>query len=397
MQVLIIGIGTRGDVAPYTGLGARIREAGFEVTIAAHTPYASMVAEAGLGFRPIPGDPLAALSTLRPAAWAEYGRQVADGLADAAAQGADLLILNAASSAGTHVAEAMGIPSMGAHLQPVEPSAEYPPVHGAVRSSLGRWGNRTAGRLMFAMPTPAHSGSAKRLRARLGLPPISSCAAYRRREAMRWPVFHGFSPLVLPRPADWRPGLEVTGYWWPEPRPNWRPSPELADFLESGPPPAFVGFGSQATLGRHAERHTEVALAALRRAGLRGVLQTGVQGRLSDDVLGVGVVPHAWLFPRMAVVAHHAAAGTTAAGLRAGVPAVAMPWINDQPLWARQLHRLGVAPPPLTGRLTAERLAAALADAPARRTRAEKVGGLIAAEDGAEPVVRAVERAFITR
>ncbi|WP_433358987.1 hypothetical protein [Streptosporangium sp. CA-115845] len=54
-----------------------------------------------------------------------------------------------------------------------------------------------------------------RMRARLGLPPLTPRALYRRRESTRWPAFHGVSPLVLPRPADWRPGLEITGYWWP--------------------------------------------------------------------------------------------------------------------------------------------------------------------------------------
>ncbi|MFI6180338.1 hypothetical protein ACIA8R_32680 [Nonomuraea sp. NPDC051191] len=98
-------------------------------------------------------------------------------------------------------------------LQPVEPTGDFPPVMSVVRRSLGRWDNRTAARLAFAPPSPAHAGSAKELRAALGLPPIGSREAYRRREAACWPVLHGFSPSVLPRPADWRAGLEVTGYW----------------------------------------------------------------------------------------------------------------------------------------------------------------------------------------
>ncbi|MFD9941874.1 glycosyltransferase [Nonomuraea sp. NPDC059023] len=394
MRVVIIGVGTRGDVAPYTGLGARIRAAGHEVAIAAHAPYSSLVTDAGLDFRAIPGDPSALLGTMNWAAFAAYARQVTDGIVDVATAGADLLLLGVSASAGYHVAEAMGIPSMGVHLQPVEPTGDFPPVMGASRRSLGRWGNRAAARLMFAGPSPAHSGSAKELRARLGLAPMSSRAVYRRRESSRWPVFHGYSPSVLPRPADWRPGLEVPGYWWPAPRPAWTPPGDLAGFLDAGPPPVFVGSGSHG--GAAAERFTELALAALRLAGLRGVVQTGVTGPLGDDVLGVGEVPHEWLFPRMAAVVHHAGAGTTAAGLRAGVPAVTMPVWGDQPLWAGRLWRLGVAPAPLTGRITAGRLASAVAEAVAGRTRAEEIAGRIAAEDGAAPVVEAVERACIT-
>jgi sterol 3beta-glucosyltransferase len=226
---------------------------------------------------------------------------------------------------------------------------------------------------------------------------MSSRAVYRRRESTRWPVFHGYSPSVLPRPADWREGLEVTGYWWPERPPGWRPDPLLRDFLKSGPTPVFVGLGSQAA-GR-AESYTDLAVRALRRAGLRGVLQTGVPERLGDDVLGIGDVPHDWLFSRVAAVAHHCGSGTTGAGLRAGVPAVAMPALNDQRLWASRLTALGVAPEAVPfRRLTPERLAtaleAAVTDASYRR-RAMVLAGRIQEEDGAAAVVEAVRKAGV--
>ncbi|MET7331984.1 glycosyltransferase [Nonomuraea sp. NPDC005650] len=399
MRVLIVGVGTRGDVAPYTGLGARLREAGHRVAIAAHEPHAELVAGAGLEHRPIPGDPLPLLFpgagvslAARARMFARYAAQVTDGIVEAAEQGADILLLGVAASAGYHVAEAMGVPSMGVHLQPVEPTGDFPPVTSALGRSFGRWGNRAAGRLAFAVPSPVHAGSARALRARLGLPPMSSRAVYRRRESTRWRVFHGYSPLVLPRPADWREGLEVRGYWWPERQPGWAPDDVLADFVGSGPPPVFVGFGSQ--VAARAEEFTDRAVRALRRAGLRGVLQTGVPGLLGDDVLGVGDVPHDWLFPRMAAVAHHCGSGTTGAGLRAGVPAVGLPAVNDQPLWAARLAALGVAPDAVPfRRLSAERLAAALHAAVTEvsyRRRAAALATRIRAEDGAAAVISAV-------
>lgn len=402
MRVLIVGVGTRGDVAPYVGLGVRLRADGHEVAVGAHAPYGGMVTGAGLEHRLIPGDPLPLLPAAQGGArvslaakarmLAEYGEQVSGGIVEAAALGTDLLLLNAVSSAGYHVAEAMGVPSMGVHLQPVEPTGDFPPVMSAFNRSMGRWGNRTAARLMFAWPSPVHAGSAKRLRARLGLPPIGSRAVYRRRESTRWPVFHGYSPLLLPRPADWREGLEVVGYWWPERPPGWRPDAALLDFLESGSVPVFIGFGSQAA-GR-SERLTDLAVRALRRAGLRGVLQTGVPGVVNDDVFGVGDVPHDWLFPRVAGVAHHCGGGTTGAGLRAGVPAVALPELNDQPLWAARLAALGVAADLIPfRRLTPERLAAALGAVVTDRSYRERAGALAAgirAEDGAGAVAKAV-------
>jgi len=101
-------------------------------------------------------------------------------------------------------------------------------------------------------------------------------------------------------------------------------------------------------------------------------------------------VPHAWLFPRVSAVVHHGGAGTTAAGLRAGVPAVICPFLGDQPFWGDRIAALGVGPAPIPiTRLTANALVMAIeaavgsgADAKAIRQRAADLGAEIRAEDG---------------
>ncbi len=137
---------------------------------------------------------------------------------------------------------------------------------------------------------------------------------------------------------------------------------------------------------------------ALRAAGLRGVIQRGWAGleASGDDLLTVDEVPHSLLFPRTAAVVHHAGAGTTAAGLRAGVPAVPVPIQFDEAFWAARLVGLGVAPRALPlRRLTADTLAAALGEAIRDRgygQRARELGERIRDEDGVTPVVDAVNR-----
>jgi sterol 3beta-glucosyltransferase len=111
-------------------------------------------------------------------------------------------------------------------------------------------------------------------------------------------------------------------------------------------------------------------------------------------VITVDYVPHDWLFPRMAAVVHHGGAGTTGAGLRAGVPAIAVPMIVDQPFWASRLTALGVSPAAIpVKRLTVERLAAALTEAvsdPTYRENSAKIAATLAAEDGIGRLVDAV-------
>ena len=161
----------------------------------------------------------------------------------------------------------------------------------------------------------------------------------------------------------------------------------------------FVGFGSM--VSADADRLSDLIAAAGRRAGARMVIQVGRTGlaqasQPSGDSIVIGEVPHEWLFPRMAAVVHHAGAGTAAAGLRAGIPAVSVPKLGDQPFWAARLAALGTGPPPIPYRkLSAAALIAAIRNAitrPSYRVRAQALASQLSREDGAAPVINALAR-----
>ncbi len=412
MRVLVVAVGSRGDVAPCTGLGQALRAAGHSVTVAAYEMFAGLVRDSGLEFRALPGDP----RLLAAAGW-EHGstgplgtvrllrltaahlRELHAGILAVARQGADVLLLQGISSiGGYHIAEGLGLPSMGLGLAPIYPTGDFPPSTVTARS-LGRQGNRAAGKALVLVGSPVLAGPVKELRAELGLPPLGTWqAVFGQQDAARWPVFHGFSPAVVPRPADWRDGLEVTGYWWPARLPDWHPPADLENFLSQGPPPVFIGFGSM--VSADADRLSDLVATAGRRAGVRTVIQAGRAGLAQasqppSDSIVIGDVPHDWLFPQMAAVVHHAGAGTTAAGLRAGIPAVSVPKIGDQPFWAARLATLGAGPPPIPyKRLSAPALTAAIRDATTRRSyqlQAQALASQLAREDGTAPVVKALK------
>jgi sterol 3beta-glucosyltransferase len=227
----------------------------------------------------------------------------------------------------------------------------------------------------------------------LDLPPLSLLGPEYRRDRVI-PMLYAYSARISPRPHDWPAWRHVTGYWFLETPADWAPPPELLDFLEDGPPPVWVGFGSM--VASDAQRQTDLVLAALRRAGKRAILQTGWgglgQGAVGSDIYVVRAVEHHWLFPRAAGVVHHGGGGTTAAGLRAGAPSVVTPFFADQFYWADRVRKLGAGPPPISHhQLTVENLAAALRTATEDegiRARAQRVGEALRAEDG---VARAVE------
>lgn len=160
-----------------------------------------------------------------------------------------------------------------------------------------------------------------------------------------------------------------------------------------------VGFGSMVSGDRAAT--LKIVLDALKLAGLRGVLlsgwsEIGSGSDLPETVFSAPSIPHSWLFPRMAAVVHHGGAGTTGAGLRAGIPSVICPHLADQPSWARMVHDLGAGPPPISFReLAAPRLAQALRDAttnPAIRQRSAALGSTIRSEDGTGRAAAAILR-----
>lgn len=398
MKILITAAGSRGDVAPYTGLGARLADAGHEVALATGEVFAPLVREAGLEFRPLPADPRGAgpagtkRELMRTAA--AFMRRMATGLRDALTDDTELMLLSTTTAPlGWHLEEATGVPGLDVSLQPTEPTGDFPPVVGGTRS-LGRFGNRAMGRLSLRVADRIFADAVRELRSGLGLAPVRPGEVRRRRTEAGRPVLFGFSEVLVPRPADWREGLTVTGNWWPYRADDPLP-PEVEDFLSAGPPPVLVGFGSMPA--DDAERLSDLAVTALRRAGVRGILQSGRAGLAAsgDDVLTVGDLPHSALFPRLAAVVHHAGAGTSAATLRAGVPSVPVPVLADQPFWASRLTALGAAPAPVPfAALTAERLGDALKHAvaePSYADAARAAARLMSAEDGAGQVVKAVD------
>ncbi|SDM55064.1 glycosyltransferase [Allokutzneria albata] len=411
MRTLIVAAGSTGDVAPFTGLGTALREAGHEVTIVAYRTFEEMITNAGLGFAPLPGDPLARGDAEDAQRWQRGGGGVRgsirllkltteltiemnQGIIDAAADGADVMLFSQmAMIGGYHIAQAMGVPSMGTYLVPLHPTAAFPPPIGI--PDLGAFGNRMAGRFLLGPGFTYFNKVIADARGKLGMPRMTVAEMFREQAAKDWPVLHGYSPSLLPRPSDWRPGLQVVGNFWPVRPQGWQPPARLTDFLAAGPPPVFVGFGSLAT--GDGERLSRLARTALRAAGVRGVVQSGWAGLSTedDDIITIGETPHDWLFPQMAAIVHHCGAGTTAAALRSGVPAVPVPVAGDQPFWADRLARSGLSPEPVPFKkinadgLTAA-IRAALAD-PSYRNRTETMAARLRREDGSPHVLAAIE------
>ncbi|GAB18544.1 putative glycosyltransferase [Gordonia effusa NBRC 100432] len=406
-DIIIAAYGSRGDILPLTDFGTRLSRAGHRVVMTAPPDLADEGRHLGIDLRPIDFqfddeidvskiDPLkAARQMVMPKGMKQLGDNILDALVDVPA---DLVVLSPfAELAGHPFAESRGIPAIGARLQPISATRDHPPTLAGAWSA-GGFLNRQAGRNAASWIDRMYGKTIADFRERLDLPGKSARMMRRERTSANWPIVHGYSPSVLPRPDDWRDGIDVVGYWWP-PANDWAAPDELTAFLDNGEPPVFVGLGSLMVTADEAARLSDVIGSALERVGVRGIVQAGGSGLNVDGpgILPIGAAPYDWLFPRVAAVAHSCGAGTTASGLRAGLPTVGIPSPGgDQPFWAKRLRHLGVSPMSLPRpKLKADALASAIDVAlndPTYHVAAQELAARIATEDGGAVMVKTIEQ-----
>ena len=409
MRIAILTAGSRGDVQPYMALGSALRRAGHTVTLSALGIFERRIREAGLGFAPVPDlreffqrrevqqthiafirNPL-----MFPAKFLGVIRQARSLFTDMftdlwqASREAEFVIASFMTFAGIDCAAKLNRPACLTFLQPMSPTVEFPMFFLPPGLTLGGRCNRlthilaekiTWGVGLRSIYNPWRQQT-------LGFPPLSEYPLASFRTACV-PTLYAYSPAVLSKPRDWPAWCHVTGYWFLDTPDGFRPPPSLLKFLDAGPPPVYIGFGSMTA--ENPQRLTRIALSALQMTGQRGILLSGWAGlssaRLPRSVFGLDDIPHDWLFPRMAAAVHHGGAGTTGAGLRAGIPTILTPFMFDQFGWGRILPHLGVGPKSIPAQeLTAEKLAAAIQTAvtdTAMRERAADIGRSIRSEDG---------------
>ncbi|MFF6782561.1 nucleotide disphospho-sugar-binding domain-containing protein [Streptomyces sp. NPDC012510] len=422
-KVLLAACGTRGDVQPFLALAVALRRHGHHPLLAAPSSYASDAAAFGVEFAAIDDGPTRILDETASRRLIDRGlmgvrgklaaartvarlkRLLIASLRDVAAIAHDhgdvAAVVHSAALPAQHVADMLDVPAVVVALQPGWiPTGEFP-CQLLPLPQVPRLLNRST----YALVTAAQrSREVERWRTtELGLAP-------RRHGARRWlrdpegrrrPVLQAFSRLVTPIDPAWGDAVRTTGFWFLPARPDWTPPGELTRFLDEGPPPVYIGFGSMT--GTRARRNNDLVTEAIRLTGGRAVIATGWggidasasrSGRPSPNILAIEQAPHDWLFPRMAAIVHHGGPGTVGAALAAGRPQVLCPHMGDQTHWSARVRALGVAPAPLTVRtLTAPRLAEAISASTtdARlRCRATGIAPLIQAENGVDAAVKSL-------
>ena len=258
MRVCILTVGTRGDVQPYVALGTALQAAGHEVKVATLGDYEALVRAYGLEFALFEESPLSFLerviasggSFLRRAYETKgilnsmMERLVADALRFA--QEADLIITsNLLIYPGYQLSKLLTVPSIGTFLAPYLRTRAFPnPAFCSGRHSLPGPGNLLTYDFFNEAVWQLYRGSMNRHQHRFGLRPLPRWGMARQMLRDDYPFLCAYSPSVVPRPADWSDDIHVTGYWFLDAPTHWEPPAALQAFLDAGPPPVYIGFGS---------------------------------------------------------------------------------------------------------------------------------------------------------
>jgi len=417
MRITIFAAGSRGDIQPCIVLGLSLQQAGFQVLMAAPQNFADFIQSHSLPFYPLHGDVQQIMSSDTGREFMESGdanpinsilamrkmigpiaMQMAEDLLDACHDADALISLAVFATLGKTIAQIQDIPWLCVEPTPMLPTGDFPAPGFPIQKNLGGLINRFSGFAMLWVIWQWYRPFVNEFRRRFELQPLGGGDFYRALNSV--PLLGAYSSKVIPHPRDWSDSVHITGYWFQENANEWQPPIELATFLENGKPPVYIGFGSMT--GRDPEHYAGIVLEALAKSGQRGVIATGWGGmsvmKIPDNVIVIDSAPHGWLFPRMSVVVHHGGAGTTAEGLRAGVPSVIVPFIVDQLFWGKRVESLGAGPKPIPAKnLTAEKLAEAIQVATTDssiKKNAASLGKAVRAEHGVQEAVKIIKQYF---
>jgi UDP:flavonoid glycosyltransferase YjiC (YdhE family) len=357
VKFVLAAHGTRGDVEPCAAVGVELQRRGHDVHMAVPPDLVDFVASVGLSataYGPDSREQILAVAHFahnafkvqNPAAFVRAGRDLfVKGWAEmsrtltALAGGADLLLTGQTyHGLDANVAEHHGIPVVGLHHVPVRvngqvglPFLPSPQPMARMTMRLGWW--------LYAHATRADEAAQRR---ELGLPPASGSASRRMDESATLEI-QAYDQALFPGLAgEWngrRPFVGALTLELPAPIDD-----EVASWIAAGPPPIYFGFGSTPvqspaeTVAVIADACTELGQRALIYAGTGD----GAPGSHPNHVRLVGELDYGRILPMCRAAVHHGGAGTTAAGLRAGLPTLILWDVADQVMWATQVKRLKV-------------------------------------------------------
>ncbi|THY82622.1 UDP-Glycosyltransferase/glycogen phosphorylase [Aureobasidium pullulans] len=385
LNIVIQIVGSRGDVQPFIALGNELQKSGHRVRLATHAVFRDFVTNSGLEIYPIGGDPnelmsymvknpglIPSMKTMQAGEITEKRamiREMLDGCWRSCIEPddmtgapfvADAIIANPPSFAHIHCAQALCIPVHLMFTMPWTATKNFP--HPLANIQANNAEPTMINRLSYAMVEwitwQGLADVVNSWRETMDLEPVPTTEGPFLAYTQNIPTTYCWSGALVPKPLDWGQHIDVCGFFFRDML-DYKPPRDLQDFLDSGPTPIYVGFGS--IVLEDPEKMSAIISEAVRSTGVRCILSKG-WARLrnvsnSPNIFELDDCPHEWLFQNVSAVVHHGGAGTAACGLKNGLPSLVCPFFGDQPFSGEMIAAAGAGPKPIHHKsLTAENL-----------------------------------------
>ena len=358
MNVLLVAIGSHGDVHPFVGIGLGLQARGHRVKVIANPYFEPLIRGVGLELVPLGTAEEYRSLAGNPAIWRRIGgtrtimsaissliRPVYRAVAENIVLGKTMLVASTLALGARVAQEQLRLPGATVHLQPsIFRSVTEPPVLPGLFLPpwMPGWGRRAQFRVVDAIIDSVLAQELNEFRRELGLPRVKRIL----RDYIHSPqrVIGLFPEWFAPPAPDWPQQVRLTGFPLYDERGISKLPEELLRFLDDGDPPIAFTPGSAMW---NAHQFLEESAKACHILNVRGLLLTRHRDHLPrslpSNVRHVEYAPFSELLPQCASLVHHGGIGTSAQALAAGVPQLVMPNAHDQPDNAQRLLRLGVA------------------------------------------------------
>ncbi|XP_058091092.1 sterol 3-beta-glucosyltransferase UGT80B1 isoform X3 [Magnolia sinica] len=342
LKIAMLVVGTRGDVQPFLAIAKRLQEFGHQVRFATHANFRNFVRSAGIDFYPLGGDPrilagyMARNKGFLPSGPAEISEQrkqlkaiihsllpacTEPDLDSGAPFRAQAIIANPPAYGHAHVAEALGASLHIFFTMPWTPTHEFPHPLARVPQSAGYKLSYLVVDLIIWWSIRGFINDFRRKK--LKLSPIAYFSTYHG-SISHFPTGYMWSPHLVPKPSDWGGLVDVVGFCFLNLGSKYQPQKEFVQWIEEGPKPIYIGFGSMF-------QNFLTIFFSLRSALMIGCFHSVLQWFIMVELvqlpqdLGLGYYSFLQISPCHAVV----------------------PFFGDQFFWGDRIHAIGLGPAPI--------------------------------------------------
>jgi UDP:flavonoid glycosyltransferase YjiC (YdhE family) len=212
-------------------------------------------------------------------------------------------------------------------------------------------------------------------------------------------LIYTISPSLFTKPTDWGVNVQVLGYHERDKKMDWFPDKNIIQFTEKHTKILFLTFGSM--INSNPEKTTQTILNVLNQLKIPTIINSAAGGLVElENYKGNNLfyftkqIPYDWILEKCYGVIHHGGSGTTHSSIKYGCVSMILPHIFDQFGWNNLIAKIGLGPKGLAvSKITEQNLKPLIIDLLENKTyklKAEEIAEKIGKENFEKELYEAI-------